>query len=56
MRSKNKNDIIANSKYNDKKFVAAVQKKNILGFQFHPEKSGTVGLDLLKDVIINKTN
>ena len=44
------------SKYNNKSFTAAVKKNNILGFQFHPEKSGTVGLDLLKDTIKNKIN
>ncbi len=52
----NQNDILADSKYNNKSFTAAVKKNNILGFQFHPEKSGTVGLDLLKDTIKNKIN
>jgi glutamine amidotransferase len=29
-------------------FCSAVKKKNIIGFQFHPEKSGEFGLKILK--------
>jgi glutamine amidotransferase len=28
--------------------VAAVQQGNVLGFQFHPEKSGAVGMAMLR--------
>ena len=31
--------------------IAAVIDKNIVGFQFHPEKSGATGLDLIKKTI-----
>jgi imidazole glycerol-phosphate synthase subunit HisH len=41
-------DIIATSVYG-KEFVAAVKKDNVYGLQFHPEKSGEVGLAMLKE-------
>ena len=33
--------------YSGNKFIAAVNKKNISGFQFHPERSGKSGLNIL---------
>tara|TARA_B100000965_G_scaffold401341_1_gene425009 strand:- start:5066 stop:5686 length:621 start_codon:yes stop_codon:yes gene_type:complete len=52
-KTSNNKDTLANSKYYEHKFVAAVKKKNLIGFQFHPEKSGEVGLNLLNDVLNN---
>ena len=39
---------IATTDYAGIKFCSIIKKKNVLGFQFHPEKSGVVGLKLLK--------
>ena len=42
--------VIATSEYG-KELTAAVQTKNVFGCQFHPEKSGNVGLAILKAFI-----
>ena len=39
--------VIATAEYG-KELTAAVQKDNIMGCQFHPEKSGEVGLSILR--------
>ena len=47
--------IIAGSEY-DIEIPAVVKKNNIYGIQFHPEKSGNTGLNILKgfkDLIYN---
>ena len=43
-------DILTTTKYEDT-FVSSVCKKNIFGVQFHPEKSLTAGLKLIKNFI-----
>ena len=40
-------NLIATTEYG-KEITAAVQKGNVYGCQFHPEKSGNVGLNILK--------
>ncbi len=42
---------IALTNYEGHKIVAAIQNKNIIGCQFHPEKSGAVGLKILKKFV-----
>ena len=41
-------DILSETEY-DYKFISAVEKENIFGVQFHPEKSHDVGTKLLKN-------
>ena len=40
-------DILFKSKYYDLEFCSGINKDNIYGFQFHPEKSGKNGFNLL---------
>jgi glutamine amidotransferase len=36
-------------------FVSAIADKNVYGFQFHPEKSGDIGLQILRNFAIMVT-
>ncbi len=48
---------IATSLYNDRKFCAIIVKNsNIIGTQFHPEKSSKIGLEFLNTIIKKKIN
>ena len=48
--AKNNANVIGSSVY-ENKFVSAIQKENIFGVQFHPEKSQKCGIQLLKNFI-----
>ena len=48
---KESENILAYSSYGGQKFCAVVQKDNIYGCQFHPEKSSKMGLKILKNFI-----
>ena len=41
-------DVTATIPFNGEAVTASVRRGNVLGFQFHPENSGSVGLDLLR--------
>ncbi len=43
-------DKLANASHEKFLFTSAVKKNNILGTQFHPEKSGKLGLEFLKNL------
>jgi glutamine amidotransferase len=47
----NYTDIVALSKYNNHSFVSVINKKNIFGVQFHPEKSRHAGIKLFQNFI-----
>lgn len=42
---------LAYAYHGDQRFIAAVKKENLYGFQFHPERSGSVGLGILKEIL-----
>ncbi|EKQ53304.1 MULTISPECIES: imidazole glycerol phosphate synthase subunit HisH [unclassified Clostridium] len=45
----NDEDLVAYSEYGENKIPGVVRKNNVMGAQFHPEKSGSVGLTILKN-------
>tara|TARA_R110000823_G_C15952304_1_gene502108 strand:+ start:10256 stop:10873 length:618 start_codon:yes stop_codon:yes gene_type:complete len=44
-------DVLATCEYGGTSLCAAVKRGNVIGFQFHPEKSSTTGLSLIKHLI-----
>ena len=47
---KMKENVFASSKYGVTNFCSIVKKENIFGTQFHPEKSGIIGIEFLKNI------
>ena len=43
--------LIASCEYDGIDICAAVQRDNVFGVQFHPEKSGAVGLQIISNFI-----
>ena len=52
MKSKSQEFVIGSTDYGDV-FTSVIQKDNIYGVQFHPEKSHKNGLQLIKNFILN---
>lgn len=51
---KNTEWVLTTTNYGDLEFVSAVQKGNVMATQFHPEKSGAVGIAILKGFLENR--
>ncbi|MBA58477.1 MAG: imidazole glycerol phosphate synthase subunit HisH [Gammaproteobacteria bacterium] len=43
-----KESVLANIKFNDEDIPAVIRRDNVIGYQFHPEKSGPAGLELIQ--------
>jgi glutamine amidotransferase len=44
-------DWLAEANYGPNRICAAIQKDNVMGTQFHPEKSGDIGLGILRKFV-----
>ena len=44
-------DVLTRTPFGNSNFISSVLSKNILGFQFHPEKSGSKGKILIAEII-----
>ena len=51
MIPKNNDEILAYSEYGGFRFASVIVKEKIYGCQFHPEKSGPLGLSIIKNFI-----
>lgn len=51
METEDKQNILAYSAYGDCEFASVIHKNSIWGCQFHPEKSGQVGLKIINNFI-----
>jgi glutamine amidotransferase len=49
-QARNSSDVLATVEY-EINYACAVQRENIFGVQFHPEKSQAVGLQILKNFL-----
>jgi glutamine amidotransferase len=52
----NKDVILSHTRYGDDVFCSCLSKKNIVGCQFHPERSGEAGLNIYKSFIYGSFN
>ena len=49
----NENSILATTRYEGMDIVAAINENNVTGLQFHPERSGPAGLNILKQFYLS---
>jgi glutamine amidotransferase len=44
-------ETLSTTSYGDIEFVSSLKNKNLIAYQFHPEKSGKVGRRLISETI-----
>ena len=49
-------EVIYESIYSNTKFIVGIKKDKIIGLQFHPERSGILGLELLTKIILDQSS
>lgn len=49
--SEQKEFVVATSQFGNEEFICALQKDNVFGVQFHPEKSHAFGLNLISEFV-----
>ena len=52
----NPEEVIYKSSYSDIEFIVGIKKDKIIGLQFHPERSGILGMELLANIILKQLN
>lgn len=50
-KPRNRKSVLALTKYGNFEFCSAIKKGNIYGCQFHPEKSGKMGLEIIQNFV-----
>ena len=53
VKPENKNIILSETIYGNKKYCSSIKFKNIFASQFHPEKSGKIGLKIYEKIRSN---
>ena len=48
---KNEDEVLSTTQYSNYEFCSSIKKDNIYGCQFHPEKSGEIGLRIIENFV-----
>jgi glutamine amidotransferase len=51
-----KEQIIGETNFGTSNFVSAINTKRVVGFQFHPEKSASIGYKLIEEIVVWASN
>ena len=51
MVPRDRNRVLTETNFGESNFVSSIFEDNVVGFQFHPEKSGKKGMQLIDDIL-----